>query len=227
MQLCGDSNSHFYNNTVVNNTDTSGSNKTGGIKDWGAGANVVNNLFYNNGTGSNDHGAIWNLSGEDSGNPSYNYIYPASCGSGSCKNGSNVKSTCAVSGNCPGFVNLGGADFRLLSNSPAINSGTLLSLASLDLLGLLRIAPYDLGAYESWGACRRTPRPRRRAFVSSGRVRQFTAWPAEWRVRRSPASCGELLHHTIEDVRDRRPAVAALHELTGRESQASPQRAIL
>ena len=152
VQLCGDSNSHFYNNTVVNNTDTSGTNKTGGIKDWGAGANVVNNLFYNNGIGSNDHGAIWNLSGEDSGNPSYNYVYPASCGSGSCKTGSNAKSTCAVSGNCPAFVNLAGADFRLLSSSPAINSGTTLAMASLDLLGLLRIAPYDQGAYEFSGS---------------------------------------------------------------------------
>jgi len=154
VSLCGDAATKVYNNVFYNNTDTSGANKTGGIKDWGSGAGIINNIFYNNGTGSNDHGAIWSLSGEDSGTPSYNYIYPTTCGSGSCKTGTNVKSSCYATGNCPGFVNIAAGDFRLLSGSPAVNAGTVLGVTfSIDIEGSTRglDGAWDLGAYEFGG----------------------------------------------------------------------------
>lgn len=150
VQLCGDANSKVYNNVFYNNTDTSGTGKTAAVKDWGGGAGIVNNIFYNNGTGSNDHGAIESLSGEDSGTPSNNYIYPATCGSGSCKTGTNPVSTCMTAGNCPGFVNIAGLDFRLVAGSPAINKGlTLAAQFATDGDGKARGATaWDMGAYE-------------------------------------------------------------------------------
>ena len=113
----------------------------------------MNNLFYNNGTGSNDHGA--NVESRAARTPAIQAITTSIqhlVEVVAVQERMDRPDTCAVSGNCPGFVNLGGADFRLLSNSPAIDSGTLLSLASLDLLGLLRIAPYLISArHEYWG----------------------------------------------------------------------------
>src|SRR5207249_6091689 len=97
------------------------------IKDGGSGAGIVNNIFYNNGTGANDHGNIWSIDG-DSGTPSYNYIYPAACGgAGGCKTGTKVAGVCFTSGNCPGWVNIAAHDFHLRAGSPAINSGTSLA----------------------------------------------------------------------------------------------------
>jgi len=159
VQLCGDSATKFYNNVVFNNTDTTGTLKTAGIAALGGGANIVNNIFYNNGTGSNDHGSIRNISGEDSGTPTNNYVYPTTCGSGSCKTGSNVKSTCLASGNCPGFVNLGALDFHILSTSPAINAGMILGTQfALDGDGKSRgSSGWDLGAYEYGSAVTSVP----------------------------------------------------------------------
>ena len=153
VELPGDSASVFYGNTVVNNTDSSGSMVTCGITDRGSGANVINNIFYNNGIGSNDRGNIRNISGEDSGTPSYNYVYPTTCANGGqCKTGTNAKTTCMQTGNCPGFVDLAARNFNLVSGSPAINSGTVLtSLYALDALGRNHAGVWDLGALEYGG----------------------------------------------------------------------------
>jgi hypothetical protein len=146
VQMCGDSASKFYNNVVYNNTDSGGTH-SGGVADFGSGAGITNNIFFNNGLGSDDYGAIRNTSGEDSGTPSNNYIYPVKG-----KTGSGVTSTCMTSGNCPGFANIAAYDFHLISGSPAIDRGlTLLSLFSLDADGLLRLLSWDLGAYEYHG----------------------------------------------------------------------------
>jgi len=160
VTLCGDSASLFYNNVVYNNTD-SGSTKSGGIKDNGSGAGIINNIFYNNGIGGDDHGSIWAISGEDAGNPSYNYIYPTTCGT-ACKTGTNVVTTCLTTGNCPGFVNIATRDFHLLASSPGINKGTTLgSLFTLDLDARVRGAngAWDLGAYEYGGTVTTAPAP--------------------------------------------------------------------
>ena len=152
VTLPGDSASVFYGNTMVGNTDTSGSLQTCGIADMGSGANIVNNIFYNNGTGSNDRGNIRSISGEDAGTPNYNYVYPTSCGSGGqCKTGNNVRSTCFQTNNCPGLVGIGAQDFHLLPGSPAINTGTSLAAPyTADHSGAARGqgGGWDLGAYE-------------------------------------------------------------------------------
>ncbi len=155
----GDAASLFYGNTVFNNQDTGGSMQSCGISDMGSGNNIINNIFYNNGTGSNDSGNIRNVGGNDSGTPSFNYVSPTSCGTSQCKTGSNVKSTCFASGNCPGFVSITARDFHLLAGSPAINAGTPLLVAfALDLEGRARGqgGAWDLGAYEA-GAGLRPP----------------------------------------------------------------------
>jgi parallel beta-helix repeat protein len=154
VELPGDSGSVFYGNTVYNNQDTSGSMQTCGVGDNGSGNNIVNNVFYNNGTGSNDRGNIRNANGGDSGTPSFNYVYPATCSTGQCKSGSNVKSTCFLPGNCPGFVSIATNDFHLLPGSPAINAGTPQSVPyTVDLEGRARGqgGAWDLGAYEAGG----------------------------------------------------------------------------
>lgn len=148
--LCGDAESKVYNNVFYNNTDTSGGNKTSAIKDSGSGAGIVNNIFYNNGIGANDHGAIADLAHEDGGLPSNNYIYPATCASGSCKTGTNVVTACMEPGNCPGFVDVAAYDFHLKAGSPAIHRGIVLAAPfSTDFEGKRRAAgPWDLGALE-------------------------------------------------------------------------------
>jgi parallel beta-helix repeat protein len=148
----GDGGTVFYGNTMHNNTDTSGSMMTCGIADRGMGSRIVNNIFYGNGAGSNDSGSIRNNPGEDSGTPNFNFVYPATCGTGQCKTGTNVRSTCLTPGNCAGFVSIAARDLHLLSNSPAINAGTVLVAPfSFDFDGKPRGqgGGWDLGAMEA------------------------------------------------------------------------------
>ena len=151
VMLPGDSDTVFYGNTVVNNTDTSGAAQTCGLADMGSGANVINNLFYNNGTGGNDRGNIRNLSGQDGGAPSHNYVYPTGCSDGQCKTGLNFTSTCLQPDNCPSFASLITQDFHLTAGSPAIDVGKPLAAQFVvDLDGAARGQEdgWDAGAYE-------------------------------------------------------------------------------
>jgi len=152
VDLPSDTNTVFYENTVYNNTDTSGTTQTCGIAARGSGSRVINNVFYNNGIGNNDRGNIRNISGEDSGTPNYNYVYPTGCANGGqCKVGNNARTNCQTTGNCPGFVNIAARDFRLISGSPAIDGGMALGAQfGADASGFARGAggAWDLGAFE-------------------------------------------------------------------------------
>ena len=142
VDMCGDANSVFYENTVYNNT-SSGSNKSGGVSPHGSGSNIKNNIFYNNGLGSNHYGSISNISGQDSGTPDHNYISGPSQ-----MMGTNLVSVCYGNGNCPGFTDIAKLTFTLVTLSPARKMGLTLGVPyDSDFLGVVRTAPWDLGAF--------------------------------------------------------------------------------
>jgi hypothetical protein len=159
VQMCGDAASYTVFNTFVSNDNGSTGPRTWAVKDGGSGANVRNNVFYLNGTGTDDRRAISAISGEDSGTPVSNYISPSDTNGGLAKTGSPVVTTCYATGNCPGFTNMATDDYSLVSGSPARSAGAALSshvsltdtgnfTPSIDALGHARNASApDLGAF--------------------------------------------------------------------------------
>lgn len=164
FMLCGGSTHNFVFNTLYNNKNGNGSSaKTWGLSDDGAGANVRNNIYYSNGTGSG-RGHMSDVS-PDSGTPVGNYVnnptLTSDCAA-TCKVGTSTTTTCFTSGNCPGFTNIATADFSLQSGSPAIDAanaqdiGSHASLTdsgfftpSIDVRGVTRSTTSpDLGAFE-------------------------------------------------------------------------------
>lgn len=141
----GDTTSTFYHNVVYNNTDVTGLTRTCGVSPYGNAANIKNNIFWMNGIGSNDHGNIRLISGEDLGIPTNNYVYPAVCGTTRCQTGNN-----AFTMPNPGMKNPAAFEFRLLSISPLIDQGTNAGITT-DRDGRPRPlgAGYDIGAYET------------------------------------------------------------------------------
>jgi len=138
-KMCGDAQSTFYNNTVVNNQ---GSTASGGVETAGSGNNVKNNIFMNNGVDGNLSTHCYKCS--NGGTPDHNYFF----GPNGAGTGTNAITTCYASGNCPGFVNLGANNYQLLAGSPARKAGVTLSAPyNVDTRGTLRAAPWDLGAY--------------------------------------------------------------------------------
>jgi hypothetical protein len=137
-KMCGDSLSTFYNNTMVNNQGTNGS---GGLETSGSGDNVKNNLFMNNGQYGNLSVHCYKCT--NTGTPDHNYFFGNNAGG----TGTNAITACLVTGNCPGFVNLAANNYSLLAASPARKAGvTLAAPYNLDLRGVLRGVPFDLGA---------------------------------------------------------------------------------
>lgn len=164
FMLCGGSTHNFVFNTLYNNKNGNGSGaKTWGLSDDGAGANVRNNIYYSNGTGTG-RGHMSDVS-PDSGTPVGNYVNNPTlitdCGAG-CKIGTSTVSTCFAALNCPGFTNIAAADFTLQTGSPAIDAavaqdiGSHASLTdsgfftpSIDAKGVTRSTTSpDLGAFE-------------------------------------------------------------------------------
>jgi hypothetical protein len=129
----------IVNNLLRNNIFTK--NGLGGVTVYGN-----NNKFYNNVLYDNNHGLETRYSGNivcnniAYGNRQQNL---ADYGSG------NTFSHNLVNSN-PKFVNTAAGDFRLRSDSPAIDQGMALSEAPKDYAGVLRPqgAGYDIGAYE-------------------------------------------------------------------------------
>ncbi len=136
-----DASINLINTTICNNQ--SGADG-GGIYNWASGKNpTINNSIF------------WGNSATGNGNQIYieygNLILNYSCYS----NGSNDISGSITPTNCitsnPLFVNSGSEDFRLLGNSPAVNSGNnSYNATATDIRGEARIqdVTIDMGAYE-------------------------------------------------------------------------------
>jgi hypothetical protein len=138
-KMCGDAQSTFYNNTLVNNQ---GSTQSGGLETAGSGNNVKNNIFMNNGADGNLSTHCYKCS--NTGTPDHNYFFGANGGG----TGTGAITACYATGNCPGFANLAANNYKLLSTSPARKVGvTLGSPYNVDLNGITRTAPWDFGAY--------------------------------------------------------------------------------
>jgi hypothetical protein len=169
VQLCGDAGTYVVFNTFVDNTNGNATPRSWGIYNYGAlgggntGNNIRNNIFYRNGTGSDDRGHMSNISGEDGGTPNTNYVNTptaaSSCGTG-CQVGTNPITACFATGNCPGFTDITNDDYRLVSGSPAIavglGVGSHVSLTdagnftpSHDITGSVRPAKPSLGPFEA------------------------------------------------------------------------------
>jgi len=140
-KMCGDSQSTFYNNTVVNNQ---GSTQSGGLETSGSGNNVKNNIFMNNGADGNLSTHCYKCS--NTGTPDHNYFFGPNPGG----TGTNAITACYATGNCPGFMSLAADNYQLLAASPARKVGvTLAAPYNVDILGVTRTVPWDLGAYAS------------------------------------------------------------------------------
>jgi hypothetical protein len=148
VNLCDDSATTFYNNTLYQNKRTSGSTKTGGLAACTNGSNVKNNIFYDNGSESGSYGNIassYYNCGSASGTPDYNYVYPTTNG----QTGNH-----AITNSNPGFTNAGLGSFSLLSSSVNRLAGTSLgSPYNADFAGTPRPqgTAWDLGAFEYGG----------------------------------------------------------------------------
>ncbi len=172
----------FFNlpaNATLTNCLIDGNNANrygGGIYNQYASLNLINTTICNNQSGANGGGiynwtsgesvsivnsVLWGNSASDSGNEIYNdyddngeLILNYSCYS----NGTSDIEGIITSSNCinsnPLFVNSDSEDFRLLGNSPAINSGNnSYNDAATDIRGKDRIqnTTIDMGAYEWTG----------------------------------------------------------------------------
>lgn len=145
-------NSYFIYNVVYNNTNqTGGTCNVSGLNPGNSGDNVKNNIFYNNGLGSYGYGSIRKYSSEDTGTPSYNYVYPTTCSGGNCQTGIN-----AITSSDPGFVNLEARNFHLLTASvnksvatsvSNITAGGFSTSFDIDADGATRGTPLCFGAY--------------------------------------------------------------------------------
>jgi hypothetical protein len=178
VQLCGDAGTYVVFNTFVDNTNGNSGPRSWGIYNYGAGGggqtgnNIRNNIFYRNGTGSDDRGHMSALSGEDGGTPNTNYVNTptaaSSCGA-TCTVGTNAITACFATNNCPGFSSIAADDYTLQNGSPAVGvglaAGSHVSLTdsgnftpSRDILGASRAARPSLGVYE-FGAVSSTQPP--------------------------------------------------------------------
>jgi hypothetical protein len=141
-KLCPDANSTLYNNTFVNNN---GSVRSGGIEPCSNGSNVKNNILMNNGADGNISSHVYNCN--KSGTPDHNAVYGTSTGN----DGTNTVTSCFLTGNCPGFVDLANNNYQLLTGSPEKDKGvTFAAPYNVDLLGVTRPqgSAFDIGAYE-------------------------------------------------------------------------------
>ena len=135
------SDNSVYNN-VIYNVGIAGYGNAGINVFSGSRARIYNNTIY----GSRAAG-IYAFSGSQT-QIVNNIIYGNAGG-----NLLNYNSDTYIANNLtsdPGFVNAGGADFRLRADSPAIDRGAYLSMVQFDQIGMPRPqgGAYDIGAYE-------------------------------------------------------------------------------
>lgn len=127
-------------NTVINNLFWENYRGIHLMGSAGPGTRIYNNTFYKN-----------DVTGLMIENPNCEVKNNISFGNG----GGDVVVTAAVTSNNllgvePGFVNVSKADFRLKSDSPAVDGGVTLSDVKTDFVGTARPQGdhYDVGAYE-------------------------------------------------------------------------------
>jgi parallel beta-helix repeat protein len=145
---CGGITVSAGNGTIIRNNIVYG-NEVHGIEVNSSCSNckVYNNTTYNN--------PAWNIRSSDAGSGieiRNNIAYPKGIYSGSGSVSTNNLTT------NPNFVNAAGNDFRLLSSSPAIDSGMSLSAVPVDFSRNSRPQgpAHDIGAYE-FGATNAAP----------------------------------------------------------------------
>lgn len=146
---------YFYNNTIV--STRAGNTTLFRLSSNEENCDARNNIFYNTAAGSNlammdDTGVI---------SISHNWMKTGWRTSHGTPTGTLINDGSSVLGGTPGFVNEAGQDFKLLSTSAAVNTGTALhpNVVSTDnvvrqyvkhLLGQARPVNgvFDIGAYE-------------------------------------------------------------------------------
>jgi hypothetical protein len=145
-------------NWLISNNTIALQDVRGGIIVWNAGTapsgiTVQNNIFYRNSESTNGDNAVGYLGSYNNIVVRNNLSYTTS-GSASLPSGNGN-----IVGQDPRFVDLSVSNFRLQSNSPAINTGIAQLTPSVDIAGVLRpqgSAP-EIGAYEFGGTADTTP----------------------------------------------------------------------
>jgi parallel beta-helix repeat protein len=154
---CGGITASAGTGTVIRNNIVYG-NEVNGID---VNASCRNCKVYNNTTFNNPG---WNIYSSDGGagiEVRNNIAYPKGIYSGTGSVSSNNLNT------NPNFVSAGGNDFRLLSSSPAIDTGMTLSAVPTDFARNARPqgSSHDIGAYEFGGGNGSAPAPPRNLSV--------------------------------------------------------------
>jgi parallel beta-helix repeat protein len=129
--------------TVIRNNIVYG-NEVNGIE---VNPNCTNCKVYNNTTYNNPGWNIYAFDGGSGIEVRNNIAYPKGIYLGTGSSSSNNLTT------NPNFINAAGNDFRLLSSSPAIDTGMTLSSVTVDFARSVRPhgSAYDIGAYEFGG----------------------------------------------------------------------------
>jgi parallel beta-helix repeat protein len=168
VHVYASSQSSATNNTVVKNIRAYGNGSFGVGLYSGSNLRAYNNLVYGNGISVNGSGGIAARNGASSAKLCNNTVYnnggfgiyvtgnPATVKNNiAFLNSTAVSATSSssVSNNLttnPSFVNASASNFYLLSSSPAINKGAVMSEVTRDFVGTLRPqgTSHDIGAYE-------------------------------------------------------------------------------
>ncbi|MGZ3746480.1 MAG: choice-of-anchor Q domain-containing protein [Pseudobdellovibrionaceae bacterium] len=135
-------NFRFYNNTIINSGTANGfiMRLFAGPYSDTSHSRILNNIFI----GDASPYAIDANSGTDI-ITDYNFLATSSFGAVA-----EITDAHSINGGNPKFVNAVAYDYRLQSNSPAIDKGTPIAGLTYDLIGVPRPtgAGYDIGAYE-------------------------------------------------------------------------------
>jgi hypothetical protein len=137
----------FVHNDFFNTSLTCSNLSLGGVSAQSTFGVIRNNIFYNVGNTSNNHGAITTRDGNNA-TVTHNFVYPTTCPSGSCTNGTSYQSEANAQ-----VINSVGGNFHLADGVKSIRTGVALTdsglfTPSLDKNGNPRANPPSLGAYE-------------------------------------------------------------------------------
>ena len=147
-------NNILYNNLIYDISFPYAENNAGIFIYTGSGNKVYNNVIYNNTL----HGIF--IYSSSSNNEVRNNIVYGNKGTSFRDQGKNTIQSNNLLDIDPFFVNVAGKDFRVQSNSPAIDKGMAVSV-STDIVGIARPqgSAYDIGAYEFVAGSTQPPTP--------------------------------------------------------------------